>query len=269
MTDLFTQLKQLNIIHGAYENWSHYREKLTDFVLANSSAGDTLLIFGAGECNDFDLKKLTAFFSDVTLLDIDSEAVSRGLIRQNIKKNRVNVVAGDIVGIPEERYRDFGNNVTEALRTGKTVSAETFTKEMRTAFSERVPCLFPKADTVVCCGVHSQLLSVYPRIAAVVSGYRRLDMNEVLKTSFELNTILAAEVNEKLFHAARKVLITGIEEKRIGIDGGVEGAAQALADFETRKKPDDEIRLVWPFSLLENKQYEMLVRSYKNVNIRG
>jgi hypothetical protein len=76
-------------VDSAYRRWTlyaHHRERLTDAVLASTACFAArplrMCILGAGECNDIDLARLSATFSEVHLVDIDPAALARGVSRQ-------------------------------------------------------------------------------------------------------------------------------------------------------------------------------------------
>jgi hypothetical protein len=63
--------------------YAHHRDRLTEAVLASPGrSGGRLCILGAGECNDVDLARLSAAFSEIHLVDIDPVALGRGVARQ-------------------------------------------------------------------------------------------------------------------------------------------------------------------------------------------
>jgi hypothetical protein len=76
-------------VDSAYRRWTlyaHHRERLTDAILASSACFGArrprMCILGAGECNDVDLSRLSATYSEIHLVDIDPEALARGVSRQ-------------------------------------------------------------------------------------------------------------------------------------------------------------------------------------------
>jgi hypothetical protein len=65
---------------GGWEMFSEHRARVTD--LACERPGGTLAVLGAGNCNDLDVERLAASFDAISLIDLDSEALARGLARQ-------------------------------------------------------------------------------------------------------------------------------------------------------------------------------------------
>jgi hypothetical protein len=68
-----------------WEAFAGHREQVTALALAQVTAGapgGRLAVLGAGNANDLDLPRLVAAFSEVHLVDIDSEALGRARARQ-------------------------------------------------------------------------------------------------------------------------------------------------------------------------------------------
>ena len=63
-----------------WQRFSGHREQISALLLERP--GGRLAVLGAGNCNDLDLPLLTSSFSEVHLVDLDTEALSRGLGRQ-------------------------------------------------------------------------------------------------------------------------------------------------------------------------------------------
>jgi hypothetical protein len=68
---------------GREQNWSLYeghRQRLTRLLGAVQRA-DGLCVLGAGNCDDLDLPRLVLAFDEVHLVDLDTEALERGVAR--------------------------------------------------------------------------------------------------------------------------------------------------------------------------------------------
>lgn len=69
MDPLYDQLLRLQHMPNAFTEWSGYRNDLTDFIIDHTDSGKTVLIIGAGACNDYDIGRLLFHFSKIILLD--------------------------------------------------------------------------------------------------------------------------------------------------------------------------------------------------------
>jgi len=69
------------------DEWALYadhRAHFTEGLLSSAGRpGASLCLLGAGQCNDVDLERLAATFSEIHLVDIDSAALARAVARQS------------------------------------------------------------------------------------------------------------------------------------------------------------------------------------------
>lgn len=260
MDTLYDRLLQMNTVPGAYEGWEAYRKTLTSFITAHAPKGGTLLIVGAGECNDMDLKTLLTHFEKLVLLDIDTAAMERGLKKQGVEEgDAVQTLRADFLGVPEEGYRALAQAMLISAREGKDgeTLGELFLTLTDNLISFRKPDSLPEADTVVAAGVHSQLLAMFARLAALFSQQTALDLPTMFKALNEYNNRLQPRLNDRLYRAARKCLLLGFEESRTGVPGGIEGAAQAFFDAFARFPVTVAEDTDWPFDHSQGKGYHM------------
>jgi hypothetical protein len=73
------------------DHWTYFashRTEIQNLVLPDLFAGPgadkRLCVLGAGNCNDVDLKALSAGFREITLVDIDGAALSDAVLRQSV-----------------------------------------------------------------------------------------------------------------------------------------------------------------------------------------
>lgn len=271
MEPLYEQLLRLQQVPGAYAAWADYRDALTAFIIGHAEKGSTVTIVGAGACNDFDLQKIRTHFSEVYLVDLHESVLLQGLRRQKIASANVHIIKADLLGIPEADYRDMCDTLLSELRqqarSNKPDGAR-FTQQFlafaEDAFQRRRPDNLAQAgcaaDYVVCCGVHSQLTALFPQMANVYRHYLPLNIERVYQQTQRMNDTVAQELNANLLRLAKRGVYFGLEERRIGMAGGIEGAAQALTDLqEGCAEPVAETRLLWPFDRSQGKLYDMRI----------
>ena len=117
MGNLYDDLLRNQIMPNAFSDWTAYREELTDFILSNADRGASTLIVGAGECSDFDLPRLKAYFRKVTLLDQNRRAMETGLARQGVPCIPDELLCADLVGIAPDAYRRISDHMLALLRS--------------------------------------------------------------------------------------------------------------------------------------------------------
>jgi len=70
-----------------WEAFAGHRQKVTDLLSAGSSPQSSrLCVLGAGNCNDLDLRLLQSAYQEIHLVDLDAEALQRGLEHQGLER---------------------------------------------------------------------------------------------------------------------------------------------------------------------------------------
>ena len=109
--DVYWQIKEKFVLPNAYQDWTKYRKYVTELVMEsakiNKGSEDKkwkkLLIVGAGQCNDFDLVELIQKYAEVTLLDVDNNAMQSAVSWMPERvKSRIVLREGTVTGITEE-----------------------------------------------------------------------------------------------------------------------------------------------------------------------
>ena len=271
MGNLYDDLLSLQTIPTAYTDWAGYRERLTGFILEHTAPHTTACIVGAGECNDFDLRRLNSHFDRLLLLDRNVDAMQEGMEKQGIRIPEECFMQADLLGIPDETYRSIADHMLAAIREQQRRAApdtraveRLFLREMDAAYMNRQPDKLMEqsgiVDYVICCGVHSQLLTVFPQMANVYRRYINIRPEAIEQKVRRWIPGVMAELNDALFRWARKGVIVGLEECRIGEIGGIDGASQAL---DLLKKSGHTVltqtSLEWDFDPRRRKAYQMRI----------
>ena len=82
---LYEDLLQKQFLPHAYEDWTDYRNAISNYLIASTAADSSLAIFGAGGCNDWDLSLLAGHFSSITLIDNNLPAMKQALKRYHLE----------------------------------------------------------------------------------------------------------------------------------------------------------------------------------------
>ncbi|PZD71445.1 hypothetical protein C1752_06408 [Acaryochloris thomasi RCC1774] len=80
---------------NAWDVFADHRDRVTSQLMQGVD-GSRLCILGAGNCNDLDLQTLVQFHREVHLVDIDTNALDQGVVRQNLANHSRIHVHGDI-----------------------------------------------------------------------------------------------------------------------------------------------------------------------------
>lgn len=287
MSTIYERLRASERLPGAYEDWSTYREALTDYLCRIIPSGSHILILGAGGCNDFDLNRLLKQEYDITLLDRECSLMEEGLRRQKIKEGEITLLERDVWPIRQElcetlllkmRQRRSIENLCDTIRQGTKASMQ-HTLDVKTVY-----------DYVIAVGFHSQINSLFPALfhAAMQEGeaaYSLADRQNLHCFLVEENDRMVDWLQQQLLSIGQH-FVFGLEysafsrtdphcEQLISLfEQGrakealsypvsrVEGAKQLEqwigAAYYEREITIDSIRyLIWPF--LPEKQYLMVV----------
>ena len=103
-----------------FSDWAGYRAELTRFVINHTRSGGSLLILGAGKCNDLDLKALADHCGSITLSDYRpetaEEAFSRYGLTTSFASARTRFLEADYVGIPDTAYLKYTELLLEIMK---------------------------------------------------------------------------------------------------------------------------------------------------------
>ena len=106
LMNIYDQLRTLQVINNAYNEWEHYRHELTEIIIKYAKGSESIAIFGSGRCNDIDLNRLSRYFNEVILFDKDLEAMKEGLYQQKVEMMpNIKIKVTDFVGIDDADYR--------------------------------------------------------------------------------------------------------------------------------------------------------------------
>jgi hypothetical protein len=146
-----------------WEVSAHHRRRVTERILALAGPGNgRLCVLGAGNSNDLDVAALVARFREVHLVDIDGEALKRGLARQPLEQPRrggqaaVHLHCVDLSSVWDS---------LDSLAGRQPQSDESLDELIARAANPDPPELGGEFDVVVSVGLISQLIDGVVRAA--------------------------------------------------------------------------------------------------------
>ena len=131
LTDLQDIQRQRNFdTQGNWERSQAHREQITAKLLERDSEA-LLRVFGAGNSNDLDLKQLSRHYTQIELVDIDSEALAYGFQSQGISdKDGVELLADvDLSGHQFHHTRPASTTVSAFMARASPVCNSLSTPE--------------------------------------------------------------------------------------------------------------------------------------------
>lgn len=298
-SEIYSGYRKCPINENAYLEWSDYRKAVTDYILQHCEKGSTLIIYGAGKCDDIEIERLAEHFERVTLVDVnypDSDAnaseVDINAPQSDKLPASVRTLRFDLTGTDEKAYLQFITFLQDAFGNGQLLTeTDSFLNDLENraeyVYSHDchpkgiVPLLGEQSDYSVAIGLHSQLNNVFSGLAEYV--LKKLGVgDEMVKKAVERLETVQRRHSEEVIRTADDIIIDsarcgtvlGIEYEvnrggRIFTD--VDGARQCAADFEQLQrdgvlKAKDVIHLKWNVDSERELSYIMLVGMFETLN---
>lgn len=266
---VYDALEKRHVMPRAWDDWADYRRAWSDWIIAHCKWDTSILIVGAGACNDYDLEHFTKFFGKVLLLDMDEASMQEAKKRVPVaRRDKIQLFTGDFLGITPQAYQEFCRKIQEEINHRGKLTDITELAQMALLLVEKLyadakknreKLTLPQADYVAVSGVHSQVNHMLPWIwqAYMQALGQREEM--IFQRISQENARIMHEMNDKLLAAAGQKLFVAAEKARVGVPGGVEGAWQALEDLKKRAEVPiaDSKKFAWGYDLRQNMIYEM------------
>ncbi|MBQ9120586.1 MAG: hypothetical protein IJY09_11135 [Lachnospiraceae bacterium] len=268
---IYRHLRARQKIEHAWEDWSEYREALTEYLLKYTESGTTVAIFGAGECNDLNLRKLTEHFSNVMLYDYDEAALQEAVMRYGLEGDeRLRWKTCDFAGITTEEYMEYAELLLMQNESGEINESLLLQKLecIYQAASERTPDFGTECyDYAIAIGIDSQLNNMAEWLRQTISGAAGDALTERIGME---NERIVQRFHDRILGITRRQLFLGCERERLGMSGAIEGALQAFWDIEDRLT-QKELQLIngfvidWPFDWKQEIIYRMEIMNLKKL----
>ena len=273
--NIYDQLRSLQVINNAYNEWESYRRQLTEIIMKYAKESERIAIFGAGRCNDIDLRRLSECFNEIILFDKDLQAMKEGLYQQKVETiPNIKIKVTDFVGIHDADYRVYADTLIseirkKGMRTNVCELAEVALDQLEILYTKAMntPIYFGTQayDTAVVVGVHSQLISMLEWIWSIMLQTINKDEKSVRTKMIEMNEVFVTRFNDAVIKGARSKIIMGCEVARVGKEGSVQGAIQALEDLRRRQEKGEinrckTLEMKWPFHRSQGIEYKVLLQ---------
>jgi hypothetical protein len=261
-----------------YHRWAVYRQQISALI---AGTWHQSIVLGAGSLNDVDLALLSSASDRVVLVDIDTDAVQKGIERQRLSpelRQKLEIVQHDFSGASSAR-------LFEKLETA--VQLKSPVEKIITILVETLSVMKPEPllpgqyfDLVLSCPVYTQLVytqvEVLLKILHATGLYTYDELNRVLISAHQgMQTILAryndlmqavldpdgrlivlADVLELQVNDPSLATLTALFEQKVADDSliqplldqqGLELALNGLADLAARLETLDTRYFLWPF----------------------
>jgi hypothetical protein len=232
---------------GYWKCWETHRNMLMKLVNENvigiHNNDDHIAIFGAGECDDIDLRFLTNRFKEVYLIDRDIQAMEAGIINQqlsDLENNKITIIGGfDFAGISKQFYVELEEMLGKNQPLRAIVS---FLRDKANILEmpSNLDGLKNKFSAVLSAAVHSQLCNGnYEIFSKYYERYNKIEMKEIEEALRYLYTQAVKTYNNLLLHVAKAdaSLLLALDMIEISEEAGtleyLPVIAKAIADGDT------------------------------------
>lgn len=198
-------------LDAKYAAWSSYRNGVTGFIknaLSQSPSAKSIIVFGAGECNDIDLQYLCNTFERIVLTDVDEQSMHDGLVRQNIEDvSKFQVLQVEYTGLESVGFFD-----TLAALCSDNASIAQISEFIKNALhnvraADMSRLSIGGFDIVLSCPVYTQIVfsqaEVLMDILAHYSTYTHSDTRRLLESFSSCMPTLIQNYNDLLLSAAK------------------------------------------------------------------
>ncbi len=268
--NIYDQLLKLQILKNAWDEWQPYRQAVTMYLIEHIRDKSEIAIFGAGRCNDIDLRLLLKHFEKVVLVDLDLQSMQEALKKQEVENEpRIILEIANFVGISPNDYRSFADTLVYTVRQkGLETSMDELTsvaiRELN-KLTQKVmgeTLTFNAYKNIAVIGIHSQLIAMLDWIWQAILQTLGREEQYVRQQIMGMNTTIIQRFNTALLESVQSQLVVGYEIERIGRPGAIQGAVQGAMDFKQRVaegeiKLCDFSQMVWPFDNKQGIVYEM------------
>lgn len=191
--------------------WKSHRNMLmklvNDEVIGIHNNNDSIAIFGAGECDDIDLRFLTSRFNEVYLIDKDIQAMENGKTNQQLtdsENSKITIVGGfDFAGVSKQFYVELEELLSKNQSLEMIISFIRNEANMLEMPND-LDGLKNKFTAVLSAAVHSQICNGnYVIFNKYYERYNKDQMKEIEDALKYLYTQAVKMYNNLLLHVAK------------------------------------------------------------------
>ncbi len=195
-----------------YDNWADYRQKLTSYILGaleeGCSKGSWVAIWGAGGCNDIDIKKLLKSYR-LLLIDRDVEKLQAARERLGVGSDICKVADVDFWSISDEDYEMFEALIMDGASLQEI---EAFFQDLTCNMTEAINLKGYSVDCSVVVGLASQLNARFAGLLHLHKNHiPHIDMLEIKAILDNLNQLATERLLISVRQLTKSLIITGYE----------------------------------------------------------
>ncbi len=293
-------------IYDRYNYWEKHRECINSIITKrvneyNKDCG-SIIILGAGNCDDVDLNFLSESFSKVFLSDYCEDNIYAGIKKQNAHlKNNITVLPGeDYTALGNcNFYNDLenslnqGKSVKDIIRLIRNTANSIHNESVLNKYNERFDIVVTMpVYTQICMNLSEEIISLYS------NSYSNSDLRKIKDEFNYLDIYATRSYNDLMFRLCKKegmmILFTDIvelcplEHKKMKMvndcivkgrimdltplinSEGISGAVHGIKDFTDRVRNAKESVIlaawVWHFDKFKSYLFYSISYDLKELN---
>lgn len=228
-------------IQTKYENWAEYRQQINRFISRSVTGTKSIIVLGAGECNDIDLHFLSDMFDQVTLSDVDAKSIDDGIARQKLdgeQSRRISKIQADYTGLSQASFFDE----LSKLAMGRAHHKEIEAYIINTIDSIKTDSILGRHkntyDAVLVCPTYTQLgytqIEVLLKILYQYNIYPLVELNKILAIMHSQMATIIKNYNSLILSLAKDngIVFTLADMAEITDISVIQRLASNIKDFE-------------------------------------
>lgn len=195
-----------------YIKWTAHRKNIMSFIKSafhHNPDMKSIIIFGAGECNDLDLSYLTTAFDRVVLTDVDEKSISEGITRQQLDENaisRIEITQVEYTGLENMNFFNTFSSLADKISLeGKiTLYIDDTIEHLKSSdIMNEYQCKF---DFVLSCPIYTQLMITQAEVLLKILNefklYSNRDLNKIYRSVEKSMSSIISKYNDLLISMA-------------------------------------------------------------------
>lgn len=231
-----------------YDDWKKYREFLSHTIVEKIEGNcESIIIWGAGPCNDIDLQYFVEKFKQVILIDIDMNSMMEGIKKQSLEGNsKIITIECDFLGITDNEYQYFEDMLIKKESSKKIIK---YIRKLANGVDDTdINIMLSKKQISICVGVHSQLLTQFiATLASYCKNYSRKEVKKIYDEFMYMCNKICKRLNEKIIALSTDRIFMGFDIVELSKARNTEGLLAPICLLAKEKRYSEIDNLIRPY----------------------
>lgn len=231
----YKEFKNTQMGNDTFLDWTKYRKEITNKILEKLEyENKDLIIFGAGECNDIDLKMLKKRFDKITLIDFNERALEEAIKNHGLQNNKgIKLKKIDFLGISNEIYEKYEDMLSNKFPVKKVIKF--LREEANKLLESEINLNLEKHEAGICLGVHSQItISFLGVLANYLNNYDIREIKQIHKEIEYMNIKVAKRLNNCILENITSKAIIGFDIMEVSEQLGTDRLIPLIMEYSSK-----------------------------------